>query len=747
MGSLITPAVESSGFQLTELVRVRNPGQEVVEDIVVRQFLPVQDKCQEVDWVILADLDDRIDSVEIRPWISPEGAANRYVNWVIDGLQPGACIQVGYVCGLTLLRAGTQPGASLRDEDSSYRPRAQDHPDTSPQSWSINLSSLCQYPPLSTDWTAQDSEVPGLYPASGPEVPEDQGAAEEWDDWDDVLDTLSDHLYPSRWQAPDIQAGIEATLDGPGASLAWHMATPTRRLAAFVQAILNGRDYGGAEVEGDALTEDEAGWATSTTPGSGYWPSMLLETLEETQYLLDHLADYAFGGREGLRSAVQGHLADVDARACTCSEAVFQMLFLLRLAGVHCRELGGIPVNRELISSNRLDVAQKIGHRIIEVWDPDDQQWFAVDSTSLDIGPEISTTEFLAISRGFVGLSAPGFWGVAPRVWAADGLSLLHDGSPEANDDLSPFNRVAGGFFEFMRSMDYGDEEPVEELLDCGDCRVGVLGDRVDPGDAERLKSHMAATIAAMDEVLGVSCYPLVAMWAYPGYDLPAVENGCQELDPTTGGAPESSPPPTAHTPAFVSLVLALAGPEVGVDVGLWFTRRYLLLPDGCGSHLDMWPMARLLSEAEGGSTGIIQHDTWWGSRGRWAWDFIGTYVHLAGSSRPAGDEQAWPRFDCPEAAANKPDSASSYLSAVDPVQWAEDYGPPDPGPSTLRPVWSSRRDRVADQMASLGRDPTATFTRINDHPRDAGAGERGSYRLSVSAWGDLLPVLRPEEA
>jgi hypothetical protein len=351
----IRPRTLRQTLQFQEIFRVQNRSEaedcpRTLRNVVVRQWLPLSDRVQDLDWFVLSDLDPRVASVEVRDWFSEE-QRNRYLNWLIPEIAPGECAQIGYVAGMTLR---TNAGGS-------FRARSRSAPDLDGASPLLSLSNLCQFMPVSYD---PGDGIEGLEPV-------DAEAGGEFETWagggdDSVLSLSERYLQPTVWLKLDdwLQDFFAPANPAP-----WYAQTRARRLAALVMAIVNAQEYGNTGGE-DSL----GGFFRWTLPGADDWPALLRQGMLVLTHIESKLGNGAVDppfSVQGLRNAGSGYLAENIEQpiACTCSERTFQMLWMLRLAGIPCRELGGQRLSEGAKRTLGLPVGKRIGHRIVEAWD------------------------------------------------------------------------------------------------------------------------------------------------------------------------------------------------------------------------------------------------------------------------------------------------------------------------------------------------------------------------------------------
>ena len=731
----------SSLLQYQEIVRVMNPCASdgcgnLIRNVLVRQYLPVTDRVQILDWYVLSDLDPRVADVEVREW-SSAGATNRYVNWLISEIAPGECVQIGYVAGL---RSRTSVGPTGKHV---FRARALDPPDWSPLSPQLNLSSLCQYMPSSAEWT---SGWEGLQPTAA--VPS-YGEGNLWAGPGGVLDRSWAFSIDCLWD------GVDALLRQYFAGLdIWYTRSRATRIAALVCALVDAQQYG-------QTTEDEGtdAFMNLTHPGSPYWPRVLMDALAVLTSLVFELDDGddgelgATGTIASLGVYAAGLFVDLRALPCRCSTRALQALWILRLAGLPCRELGGQRLEGKAgaLSDTGLPAGVQIGHHIVEVWDADFDEWFCMETTARKLGPDIHPLDYLTTVRGCLSAAAPLCWGFATEVlaaerWSADGSELddrasllLGDSSPEGSG-AGQFE-FAGDFWRVNRGEFDVNEGALRSWLDAGDIRFGLDGARMDPKDASRLKQHMVSLMDSMEASSdGRRWFPLWATWFAP-VPVPPPENRL--------GSPPSEASP------FVALVIALAGPQIAVDSDLWFARRYLLLPD---PRLPAAQAGRATVQRVRSSTSL------WGSsittgpgatyrlgpRGGWAWNFLGNLLYFAGSSAETPSADEYPRYDCPA-------RVPWILDKLHPLFAAGLHGPPFPTDladwappvSMAVKLWLANLRKLADCAAAMGRDPVAALDYIAVGRSDPAPADdlsdwlRESLRLIINPWGDLATVAR----
>ncbi len=735
----VVEEVRTSVLQYQEIVRVMNPQSDdgcgsLIRDVTVRQYLPVSDRVQILDWYVLSDLDPRLTDVDVRTW-SFAGGTNRYIQWTIGEIEPGECVQLGYVAGM---RTKENIGP---DGKAVFRPRMLDAPDMSPLSPQLNLSSLCQYMPTSRDWT---TGFAGLEPVAG------TPSGEEGDFWAGALDRSMLFTVGPFWDSIDAQlesyfAGIDA----------WYTRSKATRIAALVCAVVAAQPYGQTSED-----EDTGGFFRSTHPGSPHWPRVLGDALRVLWDLVEALAQGddevlgTSGSIHSLEAWAEGRLELYGALACRCTTRAFQALWILRLARIPCRELGGQRLDQDgALSETGLPGGASVGHRIVEVWDEDNDDWFAMETTRPDVGPTIPW--FLTKVRGCTSPEAPLSWAYATHVFEAERwsdsvagpaflerASILHDDSPEGSGWGSYY--TAGDWWRVNRGHEEDSggrldhhEWQLRIWLDDSDVRFGLAGSRMDPADAAAIKQHLVDHMDSMEASLdGRRWFPLWALWFAP-VRIPGPEN-FHGIGPSTASS-------------FVAFVITLAGPQVAVDHDLWFARTYLLLPDPYLPALQA-PLASPQRVAS--SSPDWPHHGPFGSRigprGGWAWNFLGNLLYFVGSpvEAPEGDQEI--RYDC---RARMP----GVYDKVHPVFATGLFGPPFPTDLGSVPVakaaadWVKNLSTLADSAAYMGRDPVAALGLMAPGAAGSLPGDveqvydwlRERRQFIINPWGDLAVALR----
>ena len=735
VGTWPLEGTETSLLQYQEVFRVVNPSApggdgKLIRDVLVRQYLPVTDRVQLLDWYILSDLDPRIVDVEVREWDSA-GATNRYVQWRISEIAPGECVQLGYVAGLRSRANVDGSGGQV------FRARSLELPDWSPTSPQLNLSSLCQFLPTSPAWT---DGWAGLVPA-GLSAP-----GTEWDLWigfGGVLDRSWSFSLQSTWDEIDLllQAYFANT------SL-WYARSRATRIAALVCAVVSSQVYGKTDPH-----ESEGSDERLTHPGSPFWPLLLRDALWVLEDLVASIEGGVLGASGTIAALVQRAAVlfeTLGTPACRCSTRSMQALWLLRLAGLPCRELGGQRLQGDpaALSGTGLPAGAHIGHRIVEIWDPECDDWFCMESTSPEVGQDITPLAFLTKVRGCTSPAAPLSWGYTTRIvaaewWSEDGAALwqranhLRDGSPESTRTADYL--VAGDYWRVNRDTLETQEGRLDDWLNTEEVRFGLGGARMQAAEAADVKQRMVSAMDATEQASGGDrWFPLDVLAGAP---VPQPEN-------------RVGSPPSLASP-FAALVIALAGPQFAVDVDLWFARSYLLLPDPKlpSAQSGLATIERLTSTNSTVSPvgGFGSHPRL-GPRGRWAWNFLGNLLYFVGSMAPADDSGGYPRFDCPRRGAEG-------VSAVHPLELAELYGPPLPvdlvdegsqPPCLAGAQWVLKIVKLADYIAALGRHPIRTLDYLIpgaiDPPTeddDVHDWVRASERLTINPWGDLATTPR----
>jgi hypothetical protein len=135
------------------------------------------------------------------------------------------------------------------------------------------------------------------------------------------------------------------------------------------------------------------------------------------------------------------------------------------------------------------------------------------------------------------------------------------------------------------------------------------------------------------------------------------------------------------------------------------------------------------------------------GTRGAWAWNFLGNYLYFAGSAQGRGpDDPDYPRFDCPARVPGVFEPIAPFLAGAD-------LGPPYPDESSesqaqqvlATAAWLARLNRLGDYLAAIGRRPGSLFGFIEGGDRGlSDPADRGYRKLMVNPWGDLATSVRP---
>ncbi len=711
-------------LQFHEIVRVQNsssPGDcpTLLRNMVIRQYLPLEDRVQKRDWFILADLDPRVTDVQVRDYIST-GAVNQYVQWTIEELLPGECVQIGYVAGMRVLDAGA---------DAPSGARALTAPSYEATSLALNMSSLSQFVPDSFDWEAGMTGLEVI--ETGPELEFEKGVA-DWLGPEGVLAT-SALFSEGQWDA------VVSELSLLFAGDPWLSASRTRMLAGLIMAVINSQTYG--DTSGN---DDAGGFLNGTHPGSRDWPPLLRQGLRILQAICSDLPGLsAPSDLDSLRELGTVFFEEESAGiSCRCSERAFQALWMLRLARIPCRELCGQRLGLNLARGQGvLPPGATIGHRLIEVWDDSLDEWFLIDTTKLRIGPDIRGLDFVATYRGATGVDAPLVWGYSTEVVAADLMdqdsgtvgrhNVLLDNTHESSMAFEAGSFLSGAIYRQRAAILEAAEEALE-LAHQRANRIAVEGLYYSPLDAAKLKAFIATWLDSASTT-GPPYFPLLAM-VLSSVDLPPPDNACLL------GRRE------AKSAVFAGVVLTLAGSQICFDPDLWFTRRYLNLPDPCSSVADAATVQRMQDTSYAGLLGVGES-----SRSAWAWNFVALNLYFAGST-VAHNGSGYPRFDCPG-------RVPGTVPELSPADFARELCPPFPADDlyqqpqddwdTLTASWMSSFAQWSDMIAFLGRRPTKVLELLakGDSEQEAVPEERSTYRLSLNRWGDLVLVPRPVES
>jgi hypothetical protein len=366
-------------------------------------------------------------------------------------------------------------------------------------------------------------------------------------DWDEVDTLLEDIL------APDAQS--------PGHDSLVYADSRARRLGRFIQAVV------GPELYNHDDTVSHFDWGSTSfgrwvVPGSDRWPALVEERARGLRFLHDQLVLFA-DGASGLLSAPQlNAFGEAAAYASfsgfvSCSPSTFLLAWFLRRAGIPCRELGGAtaPANH----NGELAPPDNTGHRLIEAWDDELDEWFLIDSTREYMGYNLlrNNRMRIALFRGESGLTAP-------LAFEYRGLncSLVYP-TPEGTDNVTVFpshgpsvadwHHMAGG--GFYRSEAVSLRERWDRLTGYVDSRFAFFG----TDDTVLLRSDISDFVTeARNTVQFLGYCSLAMLGSFPSLPVPP--------EPT---APDVS--------AYVSTLLALSCPGVVVDTDFWFTSRYLL--------------------------------------------------------------------------------------------------------------------------------------------------------------------------
>jgi len=358
----------------------------VARNVVVRQFLPITDMVQQLDWVVFADIDPRICSYSVEEWESA-GAVNQYVEWRIGRIEPGDTVHIGYVAGLrhrrNRLYADAQ-GNCPKDLDPLPRSRTAPVSSLFQSNQTTSLDDLSPFP-----MTQVEQALAGLRPSTALPFPgqtqvDQQNPTNEEEvwlnavyrtaalDWNTIEGLLQTHVDPSTSEF------------GP-----WYFATRTRRLAFFINAVI----AGSLSTAGSTsfAQDDDLGWQNHSVPGAPTWPQIVLERAEVFWTTLGRLTAEAASGPVSIAD-VQDYAEDAyppqgQYLASACTECTMLAMWFLRNAGIPCREMGGVGY-RAGIELEAEGAGDKSRHRTIEVWDEElGGYWFPMNSTKPTLGP------------------------------------------------------------------------------------------------------------------------------------------------------------------------------------------------------------------------------------------------------------------------------------------------------------------------------------------------------------------------
>jgi hypothetical protein len=694
----------SNPLQYHEMLRLRTQRGRTAADIVVRQYVPRTDNVQRLDWIVLCDHDPRVCEVRWKEHDS-HGVANEFLEWLIPALHPGELLQLGYTAGLT-----------IESEPGGFRPTSLDDPNaTSGDSPWLDLVGLCQFLPQGTSGS-------GLFPPGLPAAGEE---AEWWVALDASLEI--------DWNAVDAVVGAHL---GAIADDAWYLATRARRVATFVCAVVNAQIYGD-----DSDGDDAGGFNNWSVPGSANWPLLAWEVAALARSVQIAVANSSLLSRGALNALASSRAEQRRAQGArlevTCTEASFQLLWLLRLAGIPCRELCGERVTLGgFVRSprrSRVPLPSRLGHRIVELWDEEEASWFTVDSTRAELGPSLGNPSFVVTYRGSSGPFAPISWAYDPTVVAT---RTVVDG--EAVDACrlmfqSDAERSAAGFG--ARTVGTPCECP-------GPARPCFTDSGTEAGDVfRRFRADLEVTEDRIHGSFEKAAYRF-ATWdsAQDWNGARAIRQGILQGIDAAGYFPldllaAAFPPPAgsicADTPgaappdsiSWVCLILALAVPGIVVDRGFWFSRRYLALPDPCLDPVAAGNEVQRFNTSRFSAPLAIHYPV--GPRSPWVWDLLAGYRYF--TSVPAVVARA---------------AAAPEVAVLSAAEIATEFMAPPPNVlAPPPPWWAAIANTRRAWLANLIEDYAAAMeSRLRLLVERDGliAPELG---LSISEYGDIRAV------
>lgn len=651
--------------QFEVMFRLRNVTNDPMEDIVVRNYLPVDDDMQSVDWVVFGDLDWRLSeqSISVAPPSSqPDyevlefestGFTNRYVEWRIPELPPGLTVQLGFVAGLRirrkrLFRCDSSTGwekANCRDHDPvprSTQPMKNDMAEA--------VLSLQALSPTLLDGPLDISSDGGPHlPAEGLPFSSPSSSDQRWSnarfvtagiDWDHVDALLLDHIEP----------GVQ----GSDPFTNWYLGTRARRIATFVNAVVAGGEYpGGAEPEGDPDIATAEGTAR---PGTRAWPQMVFDRAAVAQATLSAgLVSTMFGSftvdalRLGARDLYPWVLGD-GYRRCACSENTYLSLWFLRCAGIACRELAGWG-RHAIEGMDESGSGDAIGHRTVEAFDPETDAWFPIDSTRWRLGPSFEDVEGRAPSlavttfRGMTGMGAPsGFdydaWVVSYRRpesaerqdWALPGLI---GSDPTAPEPIQLWEDIEAGEDEWATY-----DVAARTALRLHYVATGTWAGRMAEQAVLRMKSRLrlwvlqlgVAPLSLLVPDLGPNIEPARTPGPAEPWSPPACGSECG-ASPSRGenevgdlAVPlQTSGLPIRSVQAFewaLGAISVLAAPSTVVDIDSVLLRNYLTVP--ARRSFSFGPVDRRSTAS------------------KWGWQFLLGQLHYRQLRWPATAPPSW---------------------------------------------------------------------------------------------------------
>lgn len=584
-------------------------------DVEVRQYLPLDDRVQTLDWYEVMDIDPIIASVQEVPYYRA-GCRNRYLRFDLKGLGPGQVVQLGYIAGLHM----SEDAGGHRRRRSLDPPAGTELRD--PQALAMSDAGGCSQVTWADAVAATDA------------IP--------WKDIDVALQrTLAATASPYDFY-DQLDHGACKYSDRDFLFQASH----ARRVALFVQAIIGNRWFyrlAQGVVPDPGVGGTGFGWIV---PGSEYWPRLVKQRAEALAALYRNLLDPVQHGPYNYRfpeltvwhlvnladlviappataafplepwkskgfapagsPAVPYQTAPMDWQP-SCSPSSWLLMWFLRKAGIPCRELAGslAPSTgyRETAPAKEMGHFDHTGHRTVEVWDGTLREWFVVDTTRAGMGPSLFDERRMAVAtfRGNSGMHAPLAWRYNGLVWDAK----VSPGEPRAGSPVP--GATHAGFGRYYASLGSHGQSPspirparayethAAALHDIDRALRNALGGSdatnfgiddtyantspppaslapVDQASADALQAHTTVVTRAEVSALkaGIRAWRKCHKGPFP----------LAALDSTVFFP--SVRPPVLSTPyvdprSYVMAVMSLMSPNTMWDEGWWFLERYLL--------------------------------------------------------------------------------------------------------------------------------------------------------------------------